>query len=90
MTFDQLDERVQSKLEQLGFDAGCRWVEEFRDERGRDPEPEECDEEASMAAERLGRKVRAVLEQGGVSPDGTLLADVERVLVEQFAEALEL
>ncbi len=90
MTFDQLDDRLQSKLQQLAFDAGCRWVEEFRDERGRDPEPEVCDEEASGAAERLGRKARGLLEQGGVPAEDGLLADIRRVLAEQFAEALEM
>ena len=90
MTLDQLDDRVQTRLEQLAFDAGCRWVEEFRDERGRDPEPEECDEEASAAVERLDREVRAVLDQSGVSADRELMTEVRRLLAAQFTEALDL
>lgn len=46
MTFAELDPALRSKLEQLGMDAGSMWSESFRDERGRDPEPEEVDERA--------------------------------------------
>jgi hypothetical protein len=90
MTFEDLDAHLRDHFEQLAFDAGCRWVEEFRDERGRDPEPEECDEEAALAAERLGKSAREELERAGVTHDNGLLADIRRALAETFAEALEL
>lgn len=90
MTLDDLDTHIKSELEQLGFDAGCAWIEEFREERGRDPEPEECDEEASSSAEQIARgRARELLERFGLRPDDGLMREIERVLSTQFSEALE-
>ena len=91
MTFQELSESLRSELEQLAFDAGCSWVEEFREERGRDPEPEECDEEASSTAERLARgRARRLIEGHGVDPEAPLLAELQRFLSSHFVEALEM
>lgn len=90
MTFADLDDGIRTEIEQLGWDAGCTWIEDFRDERGRDPEPEECDEEAIATAERLARgRARAILARHGVDAHGDLLVDVQRALSQQFVEALE-
>ncbi len=90
MTFAELDDSLRSEIEQLGWDAGCSWIEDFREERGRDPEPEECDEEAEATAERLVRtRVRPILERRGVDAADGLLRDVQTALSRQFVEALE-
>ncbi|HHO52052.1 MAG TPA: hypothetical protein ENK18_14515 [Deltaproteobacteria bacterium] len=90
MTLDDLDDQIKTELEQLGFDAGCAWIEEFREERGRDPEPEECDEEASRSAEKIARgRARQLLERLGLRPDVVLIQEIEAVLSAQFSEALE-
>lgn len=90
MTFEELDDSVRSELEQLGWDAGCSWIEEFREERGRDPEPEECDEEAAATAEKLARgDARSILLRHGIDAEVGLIGDVQTVLSRQFVEALE-
>ncbi|MEO0606407.1 MAG: hypothetical protein AAF211_33580 [Myxococcota bacterium] len=90
MTFADLDDGIRSEIEQLGWDAGCTWIADFRDERGRDPEPEECDEEAEAAAERLAAsQARSVLKRHGIEATHPLIQDVQGVLVRQFVEALE-
>ncbi len=89
MTFDELDETLRTRLEQLAFDAGCAWIEEFREERGRDPEPEECDEEAAATAEKLSPQVLRLMEERGVSVEAPLVQSVRRTLREQFVEALD-
>ena len=90
MTFEELDDGVRSEIEQLGWDAGCSWIEDFRDERGRDPEPEECDEEAVATAEKLATgQARAILKRHGIHAADGLIQDVQSVLSRQFVEALE-
>lgn len=90
MTFADLDDGIRSEIEQLGWDAGCSWIEDFRDERGRDPEPEECDEEAEATAERLANdRARKILERHGIDTAGSLMQDVQAALSRQFVEALE-
>ncbi|MEN0065106.1 MAG: hypothetical protein AAGA48_23385 [Myxococcota bacterium] len=90
MTFNDLDDGVRSEIEQLGWDAGCSWIEDFREERGRDPEPEECDEEALATAEKLAdRQAKAILKRHGIELADTLLRDVQLALSRQFVEALE-
>jgi len=90
VTFTELDDGIRSEIEQLGWDAGCSWIEDFRDERGRDPEPEECDEEALATAERLTRhEARAILVRHGLEAPDQLLKDVQTAITRQFVEALE-
>ena len=86
MKFAELDPALRAKLEQLGMDAGCMWSEQFRDERGRDPEPEECDEEAENSAERLTRRARKLLASSGVETDEDLLAEIRQVIQQKFLD----
>ena len=90
MTFENLDTRLQTRIEQLAFDAGCSWIEEFRDERGREPEPEECDEQSVSAAERLQSEAVRLLQNHGVEVSSTLVASVRRALEAQFVNALDM
>ena len=86
MTFAELDPALRAKLEQLGADAGSMWSESFREERGRDPEPEECDEQAETTAPRLARRARKMLVVGGVEPDEALLGEIAQVIQQKFLE----
>ena len=86
MTFADLDPALRSKLEQLGMDAGSMWSESFRDERGRDPEPEEVDERAESAAEKLARRARKMLAADGVSADDALVAELQAIIQQKFVE----
>lgn len=85
MTFAELDAALRAKLEQLGMDAGSMWSEDFREERGRDPEPEECDEEAEKAAERLSRRARKLLAAEGIEDDD-LVAEIRQVIQQKFVD----
>lgn len=85
MTFAELDAALRAKLEQLGMDAGSMWSEDFREERGRDPEPEECDEEAEKAAERLSRRARKLLAAEGIEDDD-LVAEIRGVIQQKFVD----
>ena len=89
MTFDDLDNQLRTKLEQLAFDAGCAWIEEFRDERERDPEPEECDEQAEATADSLQPQVHALFKAYAVEPEPALLRSVRSALQREFVGALE-
>jgi ATP:corrinoid adenosyltransferase len=86
MTFAELDPALRAKLEQLGMDAGSLWSEAFRDERGRDPEPEECDEEAEAAAERLARRARKLLGNDGIETDEQLLDEIRQIIQQKFVD----
>lgn len=86
MTFAELNPALRAKLEQLGMDAGSMWSEEFREERGRDPEPEECDEEAENAAERLARRARKLLANDGLEADDELVAEIRQVIQQKFVD----
>jgi hypothetical protein len=86
MTFAELTPPLRAKLEQLGMDAGSMWSEEFREERGRDPEPEECDEEAENAAERLALRARKLLETESVESDDELVAEIKQVIQQKFVD----
>lgn len=90
MTFYELDSSIRTNIEQLGRDAGCSWIEDFRDERGREPEPEECDEEALATAERLAYgPVPAILKRHGLDAYDGLLREVQTVISRHFVEALD-
>jgi hypothetical protein len=86
MTFAELNPALRAKLEQLGMDAGSMWSESFREERGRDPEPEECDEEAENAAERLARRARKMLQSDGIESDESLLTEIREVIQQKFVD----
>lgn len=86
MTFAELDPALRAQIEQLGMDAGSLWSEAFREERGRDPEPEESDEQAERAAERLGRKARKLLAVAGVEADDALLDEIRDLISRKFVE----
>lgn len=86
MTFVELDPALRAKLEQLGADAGSLWSEGFREERGRDPEPEECDEMAERTAERLSRRARKLLVTGGLEADEALVDEIRQVILAKFIE----
>ena len=86
MTFADLDPALRSKLEQLGMDAGSLWSESFRDERGRDPEPEEVDERSQTAAEKLARRARKMLAADGVAADDALVAELQSIIQQKFVE----
>jgi hypothetical protein len=86
MTFAELNPALRAKLEQLGADAGSMWSEEFREDRGRDPEPEECDEEAENTAERLARRARKLLATEGVEVDDDLLSEIRQVIQQKFVD----
>ena len=86
MTFAELEPALRAKLEQLGADAGSMWSESFRDERGRDPEPEECDEQAAETAPRLVRKARKMLAGASVEADEGLLGEIQQVIQAKFLE----
>lgn len=86
MKFAELDPALRAKLEQLGMDAGSMWSEQFRDERGRDPEPEECDEEAENTAERLARRARKLLVSSGIETDEELLTEIRLVIQQKFID----
>jgi hypothetical protein len=86
MTFAELDPALRAKLEQLGMDAGSMWSEEFRDERGRDPEPEECDEQASVASERLARRARKLLANDGIEIDEDLIVEIRQIIQQKFMD----
>lgn len=86
MTFAELNAALRAKLEQLGMDAGSMWSEQFREERGRDPEPEECDEEAESAAERLSRRARKLLAAEGVEGDEALIGEIRQVIQQKFVD----
>jgi hypothetical protein len=86
MTFAELDPALRAKLEQLGMDAGSMWSEAFRDERGRDPEPEECDEQAEAASERLARRARKLLANDGLEMDEQLLGEIRLIIQQKFVD----
>lgn len=86
MTFAELNPALRAKLEQLGMDAGSMWSEEFREERARDPEPEECDEEADKAAERLVRRARKLLASDGIEADEALLSEIRQIIQQKFVD----
>ncbi len=86
MTFVELEPALRAKLEQLGSDAGSLWSESFREERGRDPEPEECDEHAETTAPRLARRARKVLMAEGIEADEALLGEVQQIIHAKFIE----
>jgi hypothetical protein len=86
MTFAELDPVLRGKVEQIGMDAGSMWSEGFREERGRDPEPEECDEQAERLSERLTRRARKILESHGAGADDQLMAEIRTMLAEKFVE----
>jgi hypothetical protein len=86
MTFVELDPALRAKLEQLGADAGSLWSEGFREERGRDPEPEECDEQAERSAERLARRARKLLVSEGLTADDALHDEIRQVIQAKFIE----
>jgi hypothetical protein len=86
MTFAELDPALRAKLEQLGSDAGSMWSESFRDERGRDPEPEECDEHAETTSGRLVRRARKMLAGEGLEVDDELLSEIQLVIQAKFLE----
>jgi hypothetical protein len=86
MTFAELEPALRAQLEQLGMDAGSMWSEKFRDERGRDPEPEEVDERADSASEKLVRRGRKMLETIGIEPDAALLAELQATIRAKFVE----
>lgn len=86
MTFAELDPTLRAKLEQLGADAGSMWSESFREERGRDPEPEECDEQAETTAPRLARRARKLLAGGGIEVDEALLSEITHLIQQKFLE----
>lgn len=88
MTFGDLDEGLRSQVEQVAFDAGCLWIEEFREERVRDPEPEEC-AEAALAANELIREVSRLLLRHSVEPTEPLMQSVRDAIRTQFVDALE-
>ncbi|MEQ1506940.1 MAG: hypothetical protein ABMB14_32230 [Myxococcota bacterium] len=86
MTFAELNPALRAKLEQLGMDAGSMWSESFREERGRDPEPEECDEMAETVAERLARRARKVLAAEGVESSDELIEEIRQVIQQKFVD----
>ncbi len=86
MTFADLDPALRSQLEQLGMDAGSMWSESFREERGRDPEPEEVDERAETVSEKLARRGRKMLVADGVSADDALVAELQSIIRQKFVE----
>jgi hypothetical protein len=86
MTFAELDPVLRGKVEQIGMDAGSMWSEQFREERGRDPEPEECDEQAERLAERLTRRARKILDTHGVGADDQVMSEIRTMLREKFVE----
>jgi hypothetical protein len=86
MTFAELNPALRAKLEQFGADAGSMWSEEFREERGRDPEPEECDEEAENAAERLARRARKLLATESVEPAEELIEEIRSIIQQKFVD----
>ena len=86
MTFLELNPATRAKLEQLGADAGSLWSEGFREERGRDPEPEECDEQAERTTERLVRRARKLLLVDGLEVNDALVDEVRQVILAKFLE----
>jgi hypothetical protein len=86
MTFAELDPALRSKLEQLGMDAGSMWSESFRDERGRDPEPEEVDERAQTVSEKLARRARKMLAVDGITADDGLVSELQTIIQQKFVE----
>lgn len=86
MTFADLNPALRSKLEQLGMDAGSMWSESFREERGRDPEPEEVDERAQVAAEKLARRARKMLAVDGITADDALVSELQGIIQAKFVE----
>lgn len=86
MTFAELTPAIRATLEQLGADAGSMWSEQFREERGRDPEPEECDEEAEASADRLARRARKLLAAEAIEPSEELLDEIRQTIQQKFIE----
>ena len=86
MTLAELEPALRAKLEQLGADAGSLWSESFREERGRDPEPEECDELAETTAPRLARRARKMLIAEGIEADEALMGEIQQVVHAKFIE----
>jgi hypothetical protein len=86
MTFAELNPVLRAQLEQLGMDAGSMWSEKFREERGRDPEPEECDEQAEITAERLARRARKMLQTDGLEADDSLVAEIRQIIQQKFVD----
>ncbi|MEZ4235472.1 MAG: hypothetical protein R3F59_39320 [Myxococcota bacterium] len=86
MTFAELNAVLRARLEQLGADAGSMWSEQFREERGRDPEPEECDEQSDVAAERVARRARKLLAAEGIEADDALIAEIREVVQQKFMD----
>lgn len=86
MTFAELDPALRAQIEQLGMDAGSLWSEAFREERGRDPEPEESDEQAERAAERLTRRARKLLLGVGAEASDDLIEEIRALIARKFVE----
>jgi len=86
MTFGELDPVLRGKVEQIGMDAGSMWSEQFREERGRDPEPEECDEQAEKLTDRLSRRARKILDSHGVGADDQVMEEIRTMLQQKFVE----
>lgn len=86
MTFAELDAALKAKIEQLGADAGSMWSEQFRDERGRDPEPEEVDEKSEIVSEKLARRARKMIAADGTPADDDLVRELQSVIQAKFVE----
>ncbi|MEQ1570150.1 MAG: hypothetical protein ABMA64_31240 [Myxococcota bacterium] len=86
MTFAELNPALRAKLEQLGMDAGSMWSEGFREERGRDPEPEECDEMADTVAQRLARRARKILAAESIEADDALVEEIRVIIFQKFID----
>ncbi len=86
MTFAELDAALKAKIEQLGMDAGSLWSEQFRDERGRDPEPEEVDEKSETVSEKLARRARKMMAAEGMAADDDLVRELQTVIQQKFVE----
>lgn len=86
MTFAELTPALRAKIEQLGADAGSMWSEQFREERGRDPEPEECDEQAETVAERLARRARKLLAAETIEAADDLIHEIRGIIQQKFLD----
>ncbi|MCB9688661.1 MAG: hypothetical protein H6738_21125 [Alphaproteobacteria bacterium] len=86
MTFAELNPALKSKIEQLGMDAGSMWSEQFRDERGRDPEPEEVDEKSETVSEKLARRARKMLQAEGLPVDDDMVRELQELIQSKFVE----
>jgi hypothetical protein len=86
MTFAELNPALRARLEQLGADAGSMWSEDFREERGRDPEPEECDDQSDSVAARLTRRAKKILAVEGIEASDELLDEIRQVMQQKFVD----